>query len=491
MTGFSRFRFLLSFVVMFLLGSGVVLYRLPGCDEAWFLNPVVNFFSKGTTGTDILEVAGTNFDGLQRYTFWQPPLYFVSLGFWTRVFGAGLFSIRYLSLFAGLVTLFAWISVFRALRLPPATVWLASLVIACDYTFVMRATDARMDMVSAAFGVSALATYLTLRENNLPKAFFLANCLLVCSGLTHPAGGVLNALGFAALVLFYDRKRLTLPIVASAMLPYIVGLAAWGLYMAQDFHLFRKIFSANAGDRFDGIASPWTSLRREVVDRYLVSFGLKPGVSLAVRLKLIIPVTYWASFLFALFTPSLRRRPQVQVILLLICLFATTLFLIDNNKFAIYLVHLYPLSAGLLAIVLEHAHTNRFLPRPLLVTFFFCFLLLQAGGLLSWVSKDGYHKDYLPAAKFLSGHMKPGQMLMGPAEFTFALGWDLNLIDDSMLGYRSGKNPDIIVMDARYRDMFDYRQRTMPEAYQFMVNRRDSEFKPVYQNSSYLVLFRK
>ena len=70
----------LPVAVFLLLAIGVARYKQPACDEAWFIDPVVNYFTHGATGTTILESAGQPWSGVEKYTYWQPPFYFVALG---------------------------------------------------------------------------------------------------------------------------------------------------------------------------------------------------------------------------------------------------------------------------------------------------------------------------------------------------------------------------------------------------------------------------
>src|SRR5258708_17082696 len=100
------------------LGGAIVLYLALAsltarCDyiwanEAWFASPAFNLLHKGYLGTTILESKGTWMEGIERHTYWIPPLYLLLQAAWYQVFGFGLISIRSLSMAAGLALLLAW-----------------------------------------------------------------------------------------------------------------------------------------------------------------------------------------------------------------------------------------------------------------------------------------------------------------------------------------------------------------------------------------------
>lgn len=473
--------------VFVLLSLGVAVYKQPACDEAWFLNPVVNYFTNGTTGTTILESAGQPWSGVEKYTYWQPPVYFVVLAGWLKIFGVTLSSVRGLSIFCGLIALLAWGRVFRGLGLDPAAALLAFALIACDYSFVTRAADGRMDMMSAAFGVSSLAWYLHWREQRFTMAFAGSQCLLALSGLTHPVGGILNFCGVAALVLLYDRRRISLRHLALGAVPYIAGLALWGVYISRDPVLFRKVFAGNASGRLDGLLNPVRSLQREIMERYLATFGLRPEAGLLTRLKLLIPAAYFFGVFAALFTPALRKDRTLRPLFVLMGLYFFVLAFQDDQKYGVYLVHVLPLFAALLAVWISWVWKARVFPRSLLAVLVAGFLALQAGGALYWVANDTYHADYLSAVSFLRRNVPKGQFIVGPAQLAFGLGFDANLSDDTFLGYYSGKKPDVIVADPRYEENFETYRRRQPAEYRYIQTRLREEYRLVYDYRSFRI----
>ena len=71
-------------------------------NEAWFASPALTFLHEGYLGTTILESKGTWMEGIDRHTYWIPPLHLLLQAAWYHVFGFGLISMRSLSMAAGL-----------------------------------------------------------------------------------------------------------------------------------------------------------------------------------------------------------------------------------------------------------------------------------------------------------------------------------------------------------------------------------------------------
>jgi 4-amino-4-deoxy-L-arabinose transferase-like glycosyltransferase len=264
--------------------------QLPGTDEGFFANPAFNLLTKGKFATTVLETVATPFAGMQTHTYWIMPLQPLTLSFWYRVFGFSLFSTRSLSIFWGLVGLLSWFIIVRSLFKRTSLALLVVALLSVDYIYIVCASFGRMDMMSASLGFAGFATYLWLRERSLTGAILLSQSLIVMSGLTHPMG-LLPFFGLLCLSLYFDRRRIGLKQVAIALLPYVVGGSAWGLYILQDPQNFYSQFFANAimgsdqntGSRFVGLFSPLTGLRLELAQRYVANFGLGPRDTSATR----------------------------------------------------------------------------------------------------------------------------------------------------------------------------------------------------------------
>ena len=112
---------------------------------------------------------------------------------------------------------------------------------------------------------------------------------------------------------------------------------------------------------------------------------------------------------------------------------------------------------------------------------------IYAGGIAHHVKLDSYHKSYLPAISFLKANTKAEQMIIGPGVLGFGLRYPPNLTDDFRIGFLSGKSPEWIVVNDWYVVWFQAMKDVEPDAYQFVRNRLDHEYKPVYNQAGYTI----
>src|ERR1017187_3377740 len=95
---------LLVFVALAVLCAHV---NLPGTDEAWFASPALNLIAQGHFGTSVLDPTAAfrknNLTGINRHTYWIPPLYPLMQAAWDRVAGFGLMHVPYFSAVWGLL----------------------------------------------------------------------------------------------------------------------------------------------------------------------------------------------------------------------------------------------------------------------------------------------------------------------------------------------------------------------------------------------------
>jgi hypothetical protein len=491
-SSFVRFlsnRPILFYVAIFLVFTGLLageaLRKQPMCDEGWFFSPIHNFLAHGSTGTNVLDATGLPWAGVEKRTYWQVPVFFVVEALWMKMFGMSLWTMRSVAVLAGIGTFASWILVFRYLGFERHTVMLSAAILAVDYTLINNSAYGRMDSLSSLFGVLALVTYLYLRDKNFVLCLFGSQLFLMLSGLTHPMGGAVFTSGFVVLfVLNQDVRQMSAVRIAAGILPYLMGAAAWGLYIAQDPASFIKQFGSNTSGRFDGILAPWTALQGEF-SRYFGSYGLRSDNTLA-KAKLIIPVIYIAGALLAAFNRDLRRTAPVRKAVLMLGAGALMMMLIDNCRYGNYLIHIVPLYAILLASWVVWAWRQVPASKTALACGMGVFLGVQAMGPIYWIHRDGYHKEYLPLIQFVRSVTPAGGKITGPARLGFQLGFDDNLKDDFSLGYFSGRTPDVIVQDYLYWNRL--RASDAPPAVHKALLEIMSHYRPVFSEPEYTVL---
>jgi len=478
-----------SIIVYLSLAIGAATTKSPWCDEAWFASPAFNLLNKGFMGTTVLEPSGTWLEGIDKYTYWIPPGYILAQKIWYGVFGFSLTLMRALSAAFGLLALFSWFLFVKIITGEVRIALLAFAIIAFDYCFVMTASVGRMDMMSAALNVAAFAAYMSLRKRSVTQAILVGNILTAISVFTHPTG-VLAFAGLFFLIFYFDHGQFKWRHLAIAAIPYLIGAGLWGIYISQSPSLFLSQFGGNVNgiqqtNRWDGLTSLWTSVSREITVRYLGFYGFSSDSSGIARLKIFILLAYLAGIAAAVFTPLIRRHKGYRGLLLLTALYFLMLLLLDGHKQLMYLVHIIPMFAAVLAVSVHWYYSRQIIPRWLLTLGIFCLLTLQLSGVLYIIAQNDYRKTYLPAIEFLRTNSETeSNLIMGSAELGFGLGFPDNFIDDWRLGFYSGKKPDLIVVGKQYEGMFNGLRSSEPEIYRHITETLNREYHQVYDYNS-------
>jgi hypothetical protein len=489
------FRLLVAVVVagFFALAISTALTKAPWCDEGWFASPAWNLAYKGFMGTTVLDPGSgtpvlntrTRLDGIDRHTYWVMPLYLLAEAGWIKLAGFGLMRLRMLSAILALLALVSWWVVFSEISENRYTALLGTALLAADNTFIWSAVDIRMDMMCLALGASGLAAYLLLRRRSLPWALFTANALLAASGLTHP-NGFLHVLALACMLPIYDRGRLRWSYLLVSGIPYVVALAAWAPYILQAPDLFRIQLMGNAASRNTAFQAPVETLRREI-QRYLYGFGFAPWSKGFAHLSIVELLTFLAGIGYcAAYRPLRRQKPATRVLTVIgtLCLF---LWLFEGAKYVQYLIHILPWFSLALAIAATDCWTHRRCPQlvPAMVLGVVFVLDVARVGVPAW--RDKYHRIFLPAAQYLRQNSSPSDLIMGPAELAFPLGFDRNLIDDIMMGTTTGKSAIFIVIDPRYLDYMQSIRVTAPGEYARVARQLGERYHKIYDDQSYQI----
>jgi 4-amino-4-deoxy-L-arabinose transferase-like glycosyltransferase len=465
--------------------------RRPVPDEGLFASPAITLIEKGYMGTPVHD-SSIGLPGLERWTYYVMPLHLVLLAGWYKVFGIGLWQMRLLSILWGIGGLAALFVLVRRLTRDVWVATVAAALSATDFAYVTYSSSGRMDGMAAALGLAGLAVYCSLRERNLPRAMLLGHVLVAAAIFTHP-NGILFFAGLMFLTVALDRKRIRLAYLAASSVPYFVGAAAWGLYIMQAPQYFVaqmlwKIRWKLGGSGF----SPLASMRSEVVNRYLVAYGLGPhsnGVSGPVALKAVVLAAYVAAALILVGNRDLRKNRGCQLLLGLTGLvFAIMMFF--NEKLTCYLVNIIPLYGAILAIALVWLFRRGRVARAAAILSFAAVLAVQTGGLILRSRLNLYARQFIPAAEFVKGRLRPGTTVMASADFGFGIGFD-QLNDDGTLGFYSHKRPDLIVVDEMYLDEFEGHRRERPEIYRHVTRTLREDYTLIYDHEYYKIYERR
>lgn len=496
----TRRKFRLALVgaavaVYLALAFGSALTKSPEIDEGFFANPAFNLATKGWMGTTVLETEGSALKGIHEHTYWVLPLHLVWQAGWYKLFGFGLLQLRSISILWGLVALAAWFVIVKQLSGERAAALLAAGLLAVDYTFVAVGSLGRMDMMCAALGFAGLAAYLALRERNFGAAVLASHALVVASGLTHP-NGILHLAALVLLTLYFDRRRLRPAHFGLAALPYLVGAAAWGLYILEDPSAFVEQFAMNSrdGGRLAGLKAPWVGFANEFVERYPHAFGLganSAGHAGPIYLKSLLLVPYAAAVVWAIASRGVRRHAGLRALLLVGALYFIILSLIDGQKETPYLIHIFPVYVALLALLLRRCWEARPAWRTLLVVCVAGFLALEVGGMLMRVRQRTYQRLYEPAIAYLKQNSDAATEITGSSSLGFGLNFADGLTDDIRLGQSSGKRPRFIVITSDYEMSYAESLDRQPDLKRHVTTLLTQEYREVYRNDGYKIYERR
>lgn len=485
---------LIAIVLIYLTAAiACALTQRPWWDEAIHGGPALCLMSRGYMGTPVLDPNSRWFPlpGINEYTYQMMPLYMLLQVPWYKVFGFGLIQMRFFSTFWGLVALTAWFQIAKTLSGSKQLAILTILFLALDFTFIHSSSEGRPDTMSMALGFSGLAVYLCLREKHFDWAIVLSHCAVAASFFTHP-NGFMAFVGLLFLTLYFDRKRVRLKHLLLASAPYLAGGIGWGLYILKAPEFFKAQIGGNGAGRFQGLTSPLSAIRREFINRYVEFYaGLGPNLSRLHRLKVVIVITYISGLIGALALPGIRRHHGYRALLVLTIIYLVMMTFWDGAKSPLYLIHIAPLYAAVLAVFIHWCWNNQLFPRWLLATWISIFMLVQVGAVVSVVRRDTFGKTYKPMMAFVQKTVRANDSVIGSSELGFDLGFFGNLTDDLRLGYLSGKTPDYIVIDSGYEEWFRIYSVTDPANYRFIMNRLSHEYHPIYNQPPYTVYVRQ
>jgi hypothetical protein len=152
-------------------------------------------------------------------------------------------------------------------------------------------------------------------------------------------------------------------------------------------------------------------------------------------------------------------------------------------------VHIFPYYAAIFATVVYFLLNAGPPWRVLGAVVLAAEILLQVGGSAYIVYTNPYLNDYLATVRFVQDHAKPGSYVVATIEFGFGFGFD-HMRDDMSLGYYNHREPDVIIVDGRYREWFDIARRGRTARSEFIENLMRDQFHLEYHSVKYDVYLR-
>lgn len=472
-----------------LLGLAGAHTALPQGDEAGYANPGYNLIYNGFSGVTVFHLPEYMPLSYGKHFLAAPPGYLFLIAAWSRFAGFSLFQVRLLSVLFSLVVLISWLTIARHLLNSPTVALIVMASVAVDYYFLIGMSHGRPEMVCIGCGTAAIATFLALRGTSPVCGFFLSHVLATLSILQHPAG-LIYWLCLAFLVLYLDRRLVSLKTVAVAIVPCLLGVALWGAYILQDLPAFLEQWTASLKFNANVFEDPGLSniafirnIQLEVVHRYLAPFGLLPGVNLVNRLKALVLVAYVVGVAGILMTGRLRRKKELRALPILAIISCSYLTLVVPGKFSYYLPHSTPFLAASLGAFLYYvcsAHNRKWVISGVLLVVGG----IQLGGFLYLVRQNAYGRAYMPAVEAVQLYTAPHTLIVGAPELWFGVQPERSFVSDPTLGYQNGLVPSQFLFDPLYASLHQRDLRLNPRQYVYVQSLLDNA-KSVYRNSQY------
>lgn len=477
------------------LSMASALTHRPQIDEGMFASPAYNLAFNGHFGTTVLEKEKATLTRIDERTYWVMPMFLLNAAASLKALGFSLFNMRLVNVFWGLVLLASVYFIALKLSGDKRAAVMALVLASCDYMVLETASSARMDMMTAALGFSAIAVYLVMRERNLLLAVLLSQTLIVIDGLTHP-NAITAFVGLLIVTLWLDRGALNLRMILLAAIPYVIGGTAFGIWVMQDVEAFRSQFIDNAlmGGRMSGLSSPLGNIVREFTEHYPHAYGLgqnSGGHSGPIYLKSLILIGYVAGILGSLLIADLRQNSRWRLLMVVTLVYFLIMAIIDGQKQTTYLIHIVPLYIVMLAGVTGTLWQQNKLPRVVLVIAILGFIALPAGGMALKIKQNTYGNFYAPVIAYLKTNMGRDDFVMGGADLAFGLGFDANLIADGRYGYYTGKRPRYIVYDSGTELTLQGSKKFFAEFYEYFPRMLRDEYRISYENAAYKIYERK
>jgi hypothetical protein len=429
-----------ALLLSILLAAGRIATVSPWWDEGVFADVAVMFRNHGHLGSAVLASHGyNNMPAVDRYTYWQFPLYLISLGWWFRILPPTIEVMRAFSVLWNCAYVWCWFLFVRALSRNETLALAISSIISLDCVVIANASDGRMESMCAALGQAALAAYACLREKRPKLAASLAGLFGAASLFCHPMGVVMNA--FLLALLIWDRKQWRWMQTKAFFAPYAIGgvLCLW--YIEQAPAIFVAQFHAAAGYRMSGPVGVIERVFADSSNRYLAFYVTDQG-----RLKPLALLFGIAGVAGIVLNHRLRRERFSRLLLGFAAVGYLGVALVDNKDFWYYLNYSMTTFDACAGLWVYNSWKGRRWDRFVATALLAGFIGATLSNSIAVIRRDTFRRSYDPALAAVKRYLRPGGLVMGPSEFGFTLGWGKPLIDDCYLGYASGIVPDVYVM---------------------------------------------
>lgn len=171
-------------------------------DEALYTDMVNNLVTKGVLGTDLFK---DYMPGIEKYSYWYPPFYFLTLAPFYKILGSTLAVGRAFSLFAGVLSLFFIFLIARRYFKDKVFIFLTVALLVLDKYFQDGSIIIRMEILTLLLGLVSIFFFQFFLDRGKTKFLLLSGTLAGLSIFTHPTGVIFVLPIF--LSLFFDGRN--------------------------------------------------------------------------------------------------------------------------------------------------------------------------------------------------------------------------------------------------------------------------------------------
>ncbi len=467
---------LVSFLIVFIvMTSGLIFVQKPWEDESMFASASYHLAKDDFMG--IPEFEWYDWKNADKVVYFMPPLSMLVSSIWIKISGFDLFRYRSISLLWGLIGIIAFYYFLKFLKIPSKIVLLTIALICIDFIYTRRSACGRnCDIISASLVFLSYAVYVSLREKNFKLSLFLSNTFMMLSGLTHP-NALIGFLGLVYLILYLDKKRVTLNNIFVSIIPYLVGGICYGVFILKDFDSFKAQFLGNAKQSMIGL----DFIIKEIEHRYLFMYGgIGRNVLIYTRILLLIPVMY----LIALVYNGLKIKENDSLrplfFLTLIYLISSVFYGKKTPGYLVYIIPFYSLNVTNMFFTIKNKNIK------ILVGGLVSIMIFSSICVNIFRYKRNEYKKYLEDCTKIKKLIPENEIINGRIELGFCFGWN-RIIEDRTIGFFSKKEYRYLIGDDAFNENIISQDFSKYEGLQQHILDVLKKYKPIWQGNIYKI----
>ena len=342
MTYFGVFSLLLLNILLFYKTNSFFPPIWP--DEVLFFSPAQSLISGEGLATKVLSGL---IEGMDYYTLWMPPSFFLYSGFFLKLLGPTILSARIGSFLAGLLCIFPLMGIGKKFGFKPSSLFFLASLLFTDILYFKISSTARMESLCLFFCLFGL--YLILTEVSAWKKYLFSGFFLGLGFITHPFAVV-----FLPIALIFSYYKDSFRIIHLLLLGIggLLPLLGWATYIVPNINLFILQFGAQLGRKKDLLFSVFTIITKIKI----ILSGFKyPTYKLLILILSTLGVIY-------LLNKKLSNRINKVILVNVLSTGVLLMFLFLSSE-SWYVFYLIPFICILNTIVFEYGNIYlKFIP---------------------------------------------------------------------------------------------------------------------------------